>query len=111
MARVIHTHRSTTLSNCVTPDGKLVVSGFFDGTIHITRIEDGELVRQIKGHTVWSRNVCVTPDGKNIISGSLDKTIHITRINDGGLVREIKGHTDWINSVGSRDQRTYKLDQ
>ena len=78
MARVIQRHEGYVYSVCSTPDGKHVVSGSDDGTIRVTRIEDGELVRVIREHTLDVASVCVTPDGKYIVSGSYDRTIRIT---------------------------------
>merc|ERR1719174_1948846 len=96
--QVVHS-TSAVSSVCVTPDGQHVVSGSGDKTIRITCVDDGKLVREIKGHSDKVRTVCVTPDGKHIVSGSWDKTVRITRVDNGKLVREIKGHSDRVTSV------------
>ena len=62
----------------MTPDGKHLVSGSSKGIIRIARIQDGKLVREIKGHTGYVLRFCGTPDGKRIVSGSTDGTVRIT---------------------------------
>merc|ERR1712172_146615 len=44
------------MSVCVTPDGQHVVSGSDDTTVRITCVDDGKLVREIKGHTDFFQN-------------------------------------------------------
>ena len=62
-------------------------------------MDNGELVRVIKGHTDWVECVCVTSDNKYVVSGSNDSTIRITRLDNGVLVRGIKGYADFVASV------------
>ena len=57
-------------SVCVTPDGKYVVSGSENGTVRITRFDNGKLVREIRGHQCKVNMVCVTPDGRYVLSWS-----------------------------------------
>ena len=43
-------HKDSVCSVCMTPDGKYVVSGSENGTLRITRFDNGKLVREIKSH-------------------------------------------------------------
>ena len=66
------------------PDGKRVVSGSDDKTIHIWDAQTGHPVLEpLEGHTdrVWS--VAFSPDGKRVVSGSDDKTTHIWDVQTG----------------------------
>ena len=59
---------------CLTPDGKHVVTGSSDKTARLWSMEDGEMVREFKGHGDGVTSVCATPDGKHVVTGSYDKT-------------------------------------
>jgi WD40 repeat protein len=65
----------TELAIAVSPDGKTVVSGYYDGTIRLWDISSGKELRTITGHKGWIIKVAFTPDGKIIVSGSGDATV------------------------------------
>ena len=62
-------------------------------------MEDGEMVREFKGHGGGVYSVCLTPDGKHVVTGSEDGTARLWSMEDGEMVREFKGHGDWVWSV------------
>ena len=86
--RQIKKHRDSVCSICVTPNGEYVVSGSEDGTVRITRFDNGKLVREIRYHLKKVNMVCVTPDSRYVLSLSKGY-VHITRIKDGKLFRDI----------------------
>ena len=55
-------------------------------------LEDGQMVKEFKGHDDWVSSVCVTPDGKHLVTGSKDKTARMWSLEDGQMVKEFKGH-------------------
>ena len=59
-------------SVCVTPDGKHLTDR--DKTGDMWSLEDGQMVKEFKGHDGGVSSVCVTPDGKHLVTGSDDKT-------------------------------------
>lgn len=82
---------------CSTKDSKYVVSangGLYTrdpaGTIEITRLDDGKLVRKIEVHSGICDRVSVTPDGKYVVSAVRDGSIQINSLTTGELIRKIK---------------------
>ena len=56
----------------VTPDGRCVVSGSYDGTLRVWDLATGQTKRTLAGGPGRYRAVAVTPDGRYVVSGSTD---------------------------------------
>ena len=95
--RTVHT--GDVWSVAVTPDGQYIVSGSYDDTVRLWRVEDGRLVRTMSGHTRDVQTVAVTPDGRYIVSAGDDKTVRVWELSTGECIRVLQGHTDIIWSV------------
>ena len=99
---LIHTfdgHTKAINSMAVTPDGKTIVSGSWDGTIKLWDIESGKELRMLKEDTGGVTSVAVTPDGKTIVSGSWNGTIRLWGIESGKELRMLKEDTGEVTSV------------
>ncbi|MCC3586009.1 protein kinase [Microcoleus sp. PH2017_30_WIL_O_A] len=83
----------------VTPNGRVIVSGNNDGTIHLLHKRHGKVLKVLAAHLgpVWS--VAVSPDGRTIASGGADGTIKLWNFYSGQLIRTLDGHTDGVFSV------------
>ena len=83
----------------VAPNGRVIVSGNNDGTIHLRHKRYGKLLKVFAGHLgpVWS--VAVSPDGRTIASGGVDGTIKLWNFYSGKLIRTLEGHQDGVFSV------------
>jgi WD40 repeat protein len=109
-------------SVCISPDGKLLVSGYWNNTtIKLWSMPEGDLLKTLeerasrepvrryhpegvllktlKGHTGGVCSVCVSPDGKLLASGSWDDTIKLWSLPDGVLLKTVKGHAGAVTSV------------
>jgi serine/threonine protein kinase len=94
-------------SIAITPNGRAIVSGNSDGTIHLLHKRHGKVLKVLAGHSgpVWS--VAVSPDGGTIASGSADNTIKLWNLYTGKLIQSWDGHKDGVFSVAfSPDGRT-----
>ena len=66
-------HTSSVRSVAFSQDGKHIISGLHDQTIHIWDSETGGIVLgPLKGHTSAVNSVAFSQDGKHIVSGSGD---------------------------------------
>ncbi|MEG4351918.1 serine/threonine-protein kinase [Microcoleus sp. LAD1_D3] len=92
-------HKNPVWAVAVAPQGRVIVSGNNDGTIHLLHKRHGKLLKVLTGHLgpVWS--VAVSPDGRTIASGSADGTIKLWNFYSGKLIRTLDGHTDGVFSV------------
>jgi WD40 repeat protein len=98
---VLEGHADQVTSVAFSPDGKSIVSGSHDTTVHIWHVETGAALREpLEGHTDQVTSVAFSPDGKRIVSGSYDNTVRIWDGETGAALREpLEGHTDWVTSV------------
>ncbi len=65
------------LSVAFSPDGRLLASGVDDRKVKLWRVEDGKLLRELKGHTSGVNSVGFSPDGRLLASGSYDHTVRL----------------------------------
>jgi WD40 repeat protein len=65
------------------PDGATLASGAADGTVQLWRVEDGTLLRTLKGHTNSVESLAFSPDGATLASGSWDGTVRLWQVSDG----------------------------
>jgi WD40 repeat protein len=88
-------------TRCVTicHHDKYVVSGSEFGDIQICKLENGECVKAIKGHSAKITSVCVSPDSKFILSVSWDMMIRLWDFNTGECVWEVNGHDGSVSSA------------
>lgn len=81
--------------NAVTfsPDGRFVLSGYFNGTLILWDVSSGREIRAFKGHTsnIWS--VAISPDGRYALSGGDDSMVHLWEISTGKKIKALTGHT------------------
>jgi WD40 repeat protein len=80
--RTFEGHTREVNSVAFSPDGRLLASGSFDGTIRLWDVATGSLVRTLKGHAHYVLSVAFSPDGKLLASGSWDGTLKLWDISD-----------------------------
>ena len=49
-------------------------------TARVWRLADGELVRELKGHTGWVRSAVFSADGVHVVTASDDRTARVWRL-------------------------------
>ncbi|MDB6027423.1 MAG: Protein TolB [Verrucomicrobiales bacterium] len=80
------------------PNGTLLASGCYDGTIKLWQVPTTNLVRNINvGSEVLS--VAFSPDGTLLASGASNSLVKIWRVSDGALQTTLTGHSGSISGV------------
>ena len=70
-------HNGFVYSVAFSPDGTMLATGSFDGTIKIWDVQSGKVLQTCKGHTNQVYSVAWNHDGSRLASASQDKTIRI----------------------------------
>ncbi|KAG8995014.1 POC1 centriolar protein A [Tulasnella sp. JGI-2019a] len=94
-------HSRTVGCVVVSPDGRTIISGSYDNTLHLWDARTGAAIGEaMKGHTDWVTCVAVSPDGTTIVSGSDDNTLCLWEARIGAAIElAMKGHTNSVTCV------------
>jgi WD40 repeat protein len=92
-------HTALVYSVAFSPDGKILATGSFDGTVKLWDFASRKELRTLKGHTASIYAVAWKSDGKLLASASQDKTIRLWNPADGKTLTELKGHGDIVDGV------------
>jgi proteasomal ATPase-associated factor 1 len=92
--------------NCldISIHGTLCVSGSNNGELKIWDINDGTIMRELKGHIGDILTCKFFPSGQVIVSGGSDFQLKIWDIHDGECAAILKGHVGGILDVGIIDR-------
>ncbi|KAI0026787.1 WD40-repeat-containing domain protein [Vararia minispora EC-137] len=94
-------HTDVVSSVAISADGKRIVSGSWDRTIHVWNAETGQQVGSaLKGHDGKVTSIALSADGKRIASGSWDRTIRVWDAETGEHIGPaLEGHSRVVTSV------------
>ncbi|MCT7981984.1 serine/threonine protein kinase [Laspinema sp. A4] len=97
-------HSQDVRSVAVSPDGRAIASGSFDGTIKIWNLETGTLIRTLTGHSDAGEmvsSVAIAPNGTLLASSSngYGGTIKIWNLATGELLYTIAGTSLGVSSI------------
>lgn len=88
----------TITSLAISSDNTFLVGGSWQKT-WVWKLQSGEIVRTIEGHSHWVLSVAISADGNTLVSGSADKTIKVWNLKTGQLIRTLSGHSSWVTTV------------
>jgi WD40 repeat protein len=82
------------------PDGRMLVVGFGDSTIHAFDTTSWQQVHRLVGHQGSIGCLAFSPDGRWLASGASDVGIRIWEAASGQALGYLSGHTDAVTSLG-----------
>jgi WD40 repeat protein len=88
--------------NCVaiSANGKILVSGSEDSTIHLWNLETGKFLACLEEHEAGVKAIALTPDGKMLVSASADHTIKLWQLPKIKTpTHTLTGHSDWVKCI------------
>jgi WD40 repeat protein/Flp pilus assembly protein TadD len=96
---MFHGHTARVSSLMISPDGSLLATGSYDGTVRLWDLATGRQRATLAGHEgkVWS--VAFSPDGKTIASGSGDGTVRLWDVAAGKEMHKLKSGREDVRSV------------
>ena len=97
-------HDSWVWSLAVTPDGRSLVTGGYDGRLcwFPLAADEPRAARAIVAHDGWLRAVSVSPDGSRIASCGNDRLVKVWNAADGAEVARLAGHESHVYQVAWR---------
>ncbi|MEH2093085.1 WD40 repeat domain-containing protein [Nostoc sp.] len=72
---------SSVESFVISPNGKILICGNYDGSIKLWNLEQGKLLHTSRNGSSSVLGLALSPDGKTLASSNEDSTIHIWQIN------------------------------
>jgi small GTP-binding protein len=81
------------------PDGRMLASPSYDGSIRLWNPKTGECLRTLETQENAVLSVAFDPAGRNLASGNQDKTVKLWEPISGRLLRTLEGHTDRVSTV------------
>ena len=92
-------HTDAVRSVAFSPEGEMLASGSFDGTIKLWDVADGQLVNTLEGHEEAVRGVAFSPDGTRLASASFDQIVKVWSLPEGELLHSFHAHAASINKI------------
>jgi GTPase SAR1 family protein len=90
-------------SLAVSPDGRFLVAGGFDGTLTYWDLDEEALVRTLVGHTGPIYAVRIAPDGRRAVTVSGDRTLRTWDLDTGAQERVFHADVELVGLALLRD--------
>ncbi|MDQ2099286.1 MAG: serine/threonine-protein kinase [Tychonema bourrellyi B0820] len=94
-------------SVAISPEGQILASGCLDKTIKLWHLNNGNWIRDLKGHSDSVYSVAISPDSQTLVSAGRENTIKVWNLPTGQALRNLTGHSDSVYAVAiSPDSQT-----
>jgi WD40 repeat protein len=98
-ARTLPVPAELTGAIAFSPDGAVVAAAAVDHRVHRFRIETGQPLPALTGHTAEVGDVAFSPDGSLIATASDDGSARLWRVADGQPLSSLVGHKGPVEAV------------
>ena len=82
-----------------TSDGRLLLGATSRNLVYVWRVESGDKVSVLSGHTSLISRARFSTDGSHVLTAADDQTARIWNTNTGEAVAVLRGHTDDVTSA------------
>jgi len=79
--------------------GERLAAGGSDGSVHIYRVADGELLAKLAGHEDAVLSVRFSPDDRQLLTSGYDHTARLWDLATGKEQQALEGHSWWVWSA------------
>jgi WD40 repeat protein len=97
--RLFDQDTSPVASVAVSPNGKFLLAGRYDGAVQLLELNSGQLLRAFLGHSDRVSYVAFSPDGSQILTCGKDATLRLWNVETGQELRQLSGHVGEIMCV------------
>lgn len=97
--RQLNGHRGAVWGLDVSPDGSLLASGGWDGTVRLWRVADGAQTALLDEQGVNVLGVAFSPDGQIVAATGGSEVIRLWQTRTGRLLRAVGGNRGYFSSV------------
>lgn len=87
------------LAIALNENGTIAAAAGDDKKIYIYRVEDGEQLAELSGHSDSVDALCFSRDGKTLLSGGWDYALKVWNLETKRLIKTLEGHTGDVLSV------------
>jgi WD40 repeat protein len=97
--KTLEGHQDGVLELTFSPDGAIVASGSYDGTVRLWSLLDEGEPGVLQGHGNYAAAIAFFPDGKTLVTGGADDKIRIWNAASGELVSSFNGFAKSCSSI------------
>ena len=92
-------HTEAVSAVAFSPDGQMLASGSYDGTIRLWNPDTGELTASPDGHKRGVTSLAFSLQNDILVSGSADRTIRLWDVKTDSYLTTLSRHTGPVTSV------------
>jgi hypothetical protein len=99
LAHVFDGHSNGISRFTLSPDGRHLLTGGYDGTLRLWDLDFGLTLRIFEGHSQHITSAVISPDGRHILSSAYDDPLRLWSIDTGKTVRTFEKHEGSVSWV------------